>query len=240
MKKSMLLTATAVVLIGVIFCGCGDYNLETVRLETFVSSQATETLSIAETVCVTQVPTTRQKATEATEFSEAEDNIENDSVECVYVQEETMVPTEILYTSTEPPYVSSYVYSDIELEVFELINQEREKASVHPLELSYTYADCAYVRALEADTYWSHTRPDGREYHTVLSDFSFDYSRLYVGENLASGVNSAEDAMEGLMNSPGHRQNILREEYTGVCVAAVPMSGYPGYYVISQLFVGEP
>lgn len=53
-------------------------------------------------------------------------------------------------------YISDFIYSVIELEVIELINQEREKASVHPLELSYTYTDCTYVRALEADTYWTH------------------------------------------------------------------------------------
>ena len=57
------------------------------------------------------------------------------------------------------------------------------------------------------------------------------------GENLASGYRSAADAMNGWMNSPGHRANILNGNFTEVGVGyATDSTGRP-YYV--QVF-GRP
>ncbi|MBQ7133818.1 MAG: hypothetical protein IJO20_04915 [Ruminococcus sp.] len=244
MKKSMLLTATAVVLIGVIFCGCNDYShnegsIKNVCESTFESVQNTDFSSVANTVNVTESSTTQQTSTVPSKPYEDTESLTQESEPSEYSEETKTQATQAFCDSTEPLYVSSYVYSDIELEVFELINQERAYVGVKPLKLSYVYADCAHVRAMEADTYWSHTRPDGSDFSTVLNEYNLQNSYLLVGENLASGFNSAEQTMNGLMNSPGHRANILREEYTEVSVSAVPMSGYPGYYVLSQIFIAE-
>jgi uncharacterized protein YkwD len=147
--------------------------------------------------------------------------------------------TEPLCEATEPLYVSDYVYSDMELEVFELINQERANAGVSPLTLSHVYADCARIRATEVDVVCSHTRPDGSEFDTVLNDYNLQNSHLLIGENLATGMSNAEEAMNGFMNSPGHRDNILEPRYTTVAVSAVEMSEYPGYFIVLQIFVEE-
>lgn len=244
MKKSMLLTATAIVLVGIIFCGCGEHTnagntpeqVHDVAQSTVFSSAVNESTEAVPTV-------TQQTSTVPTASSENTESLVNDSMPYDYSENEPILSTEAISEntepSTEPLYVSDYVYSDIELEVFELINRERANAGVEPLTLSYVYADCAYVRALEADVQWSHTRPNGCKFSTVLNEYNLQDSHLGVGENLARGICSAEQAMNALMNSPGHRENILRPEFTTVSVSAVPMSGYEGYYVLSQIFVIE-
>lgn len=244
MKKSMLLTATAIVLVGIIFCGCGEHTnagntpeqVHDVAQSTVFSSAVNESTEAVPTV-------TQQTSTVPTASSENTESLVNDSMPYDYSENEPILSTEAISENTEPTteplYVSDYVYSDIELEVFELINRERANAGVEPLTLSYVYADCAYVRALEADVQWSHTRPNGCKFSTVLNEYNLQDSHLGVGENLARGICSAEQAMNALMNSPGHRENILRPEFTTVSVSAVPMSGYEGYYVLSQIFVIE-
>lgn len=256
MKKSMLLTATAIVLVGIIFCGCGEHTnagntpeqVQDVSQSTVFSSAVNESTEAVPTV-------TQQTSTVPTASSENTESLVNDSTPYDYSENEPILPTKAISENTEPTtepptepktepkteplYVSDYVYSDIELEVFELINRERANAGVEPLTLSYVYADCAHVRALEADVQWSHTRPNGCEFSTVLNEYNLQDSHLGVGENLAKGICSAEQAMNALMNSPGHRENILRPEFTTVSVSAVPMSGYEGYYVLSQIFVIE-
>lgn len=70
--------------------------------------------------------------------------------------------------------------------------------------------------------YWSHNTPDGRTPWTFVS--SVGYSYRTVGENLAYGFMSASDTLDGWMNSPGHRANILNTSYTemGVGIANSP------------------
>ena len=213
MKKSMLLTATAIVLVGVIFCGCAEHTnagntperVHDVSQSTVFSSAVNESTEAVPTV-------TQQTSTVPTASSENTESLVNDSTPYDYSENEPILSTEAISENTEPTteplYVSDYVYSDIELEVFELINRERANAGVEPLTLSYVYADCAYVRALEADVQWSHTRPNGCKFSTVLNEYNLQDSHLGVGENLARGICSAEQAMNALMNSPGHRENI--------------------------------
>lgn len=194
MKKSMLLTATAIVLVGIIFCGCGEHTnagntpeqVHDVAQSTVFSSAVNESTEAVPTV-------TQQTSTVPTASSENTESLGNDSTPYDYSENEPILSTEAISENTEPTteppteppteplYVSDYVYSDIELEVFELINRERANAGVEPLTLSYVYADCAYVRALEADVLWSHTRPNGCECITVLNEYNLQDSYLRIG-----------------------------------------------------------
>lgn len=62
---------------------------------------------------------------------------------------------------------------------------------------------------------------------------------IYSGENIAAGYRSAAAVMDGWMNSPGHRANILRSNYSGVGVGhiSVPGSPYGSYWV--QIFASS-
>lgn len=101
-------------------------------------------------------------------------------------------------------------------QVVNLVNEERAKAGLSALVLDETLASAAMVRATEIETSFSHTRPDGRSFSTVLSDMGIQYRRS--GENIAWGQQSPEAVMEGWMNSEGHRANILNPNFTKIGV----------------------
>ena len=97
-------------------------------------------------------------------------------------------------------------------------------------------AALGHSRAMVGEGYFEHTTPDG----TTMVDriLRARYARpndgWTVGENLAWGTGplaTARSAMEGWMNSPGHRANILRRTYrelgVGV-VLGVPVSDEAG------------
>ena len=101
-------------------------------------------------------------------------------------------------------------------QVVNLVNEERAKAGLSALVLDETLASAAMVRATEIETSFSHTRPDGRSFSTVLSDMGIQYRRS--GENIAWGQQSPQAVMEGWMNSKGHRANILNPNFTKIGV----------------------
>ena len=138
------------------------------------------------------------------------------------------------------PNVSQYSPDEMALEIFEIVNQERAKAGVKPLEFGYFYYDCAKVRAEECTKYFSHDRPDGRKWSSVFDDFGVNTTHRWCGENLAANFTSAEATMVGFMNSQGHRENILRPEFEYVAIAVCENPDYPGYYYTAQLFYSNP
>ena len=93
-------------------------------------------------------------------------------------------------------------------EVLEEVNEEREDAGLAPLTLSQEIMDATAVRANELVEYYSHTRPDGTSCFTALKN-----NVGYRGENIAVGYRTADDVMDGWMNSAGHRANILNANF---------------------------
>ena len=62
-------------------------------------------------------------------------------------------------------------------------------------------------RAKEISVKFSHTRPDGTDSTSILSEYGIpDYNG---SENIAAGYTCPEDVIEGWMNSPGHRVSLL-------------------------------
>ena len=99
--------------------------------------------------------------------------------------------------------------------IIELVNEEREKKGREPLAVNDELMDIAVMRAEESDYCAPHTRPDGSSYATAVP-FSD-----HVGENLMNMTygyrdleETAEDAVNGWMNSSGHKRNILNSKWT--------------------------
>jgi uncharacterized protein YkwD len=67
--------------------------------------------------------------------------------------------------------------------------------------------------------YWSHQSPDGQ------SPFVFvplrGYRHRTLGENLASGFETAELLVQSWLESKGHRENLLNPEFTDVGIAVI-------------------
>ena len=98
----------------------------------------------------------------------------------------------------------------------DLVNETRADAGLSPVALDEALSACAAIRAEEIIERFEHTRPDGRDCFSVLSDSGFTYRR--VGENIAYGYPTAESVMDGWMNSAGHRANILESGYSRIGV----------------------
>lgn len=94
-------------------------------------------------------------------------------------------------------------------------------------------AKAAGVRAREIRISFSHTRPDGRDFSTALSEAGASFRAS--GENIAYGQNSAGQVMEVWMNSPGHRANLLNPGYSRIGIGHVKDSRGVDHWV--QLFL---
>jgi len=115
--------------------------------------------------------------------------------------------------------------SDAQLvaEVVRLVNVERTKAGLNPLVADSNIAAAAYVRSTEQPQNFSHTRPNGTSCFTALAEQGVSYRG--AGENIAYGQKTPADVMNAWMNSPGHRANILNQNFTKIGVGCYKLNG---------------
>ncbi|MBU3865415.1 TerD family protein [Streptomyces sp. 4503] len=103
-------------------------------------------------------------------------------------------------------------------EVIALTNAERAAARLAPLapDPRLTAAAQAHSDDMVARDFYSHTGPEGGQ--------PWDRARTAgathrgIGENIACGQRSPAEVVRGWMNSPGHRANILKPDFTHIGV----------------------
>ena len=112
--------------------------------------------------------------------------------------------------------------------VLDLVNIERRKAGIKPLVLSDELMRVAAVRSQEVTKVFSHTRPDGTPFSSIVSRHG-----RRIGENIGGGYQTPEEVVDGWMHSEGHRKNILHPDFTelGVGYAYEEDSQYKHYWV---------
>lgn len=120
-------------------------------------------------------------------------------------------------------------------EVHSLSNGQRQAVGVGILEWNDKLASAAHAKANDmfAKGYWSHTSPDGLTGWDFIS--SSGYSYQLAGENLAKDFSNSSGVVNGWMNSPGHRANLLNGNYTqeGVAVVSGNLSGQQTTIVVA-------
>ena len=136
-------------------------------------------------------------------------------------------------TSAETEKIAKLAYSPAgeKNEILRLVNEERAKAGLSALEYRADAQSAADIRANEIVTVFEHTRPDGSSCFTVLDGIK----KTAAGENIAEYYQTPAQVMDGWMNSPGHKANILNDKFTGLAVG-IAESGGKKYWV--QIFVG--
>lgn len=78
-----------------------------------------------------------------------------------------------------------------------------------------TRAAQAHAADMDARDYFDHTTPEGLEpWDRVRAALGGAAPFSAVGENIAMGYADADATCDGWMDSPGHRANILSEEFT--------------------------
>ena len=105
----------------------------------------------------------------------------------------------------------SAVLKQLAAEVAELVNAERVKAGLSSLIATELLNIAATVRASECELKYSHTRPDGRSFSTVLDDLNL--SAWGVGENLDAAATSPGAVIQRWMDSPTHRDCIMKPDF---------------------------
>ncbi|WP_018465022.1 CAP domain-containing protein [Calidithermus timidus] len=141
-----------------------------------------------------------------------------------------------------PLLSAAFAQSALELEVLARTNQLRLAHGLGALlwdDLAYKAA-LGHAQDMLARGYFSHDTPEGRTPGQRMA--AAGVTEVVVGENLAfyEGYPDAEvpkKAVQDWMNSPGHRANLLKGDFTHLGVALVRQGRK---VVVVQNFVGRP
>ena len=122
--------------------------------------------------------------------------------------------------------------SSLERQVVALVNQERAAYGLSPLTLSADLSDGARLKSQDMldSRYFYHNSPTYGTPFEMMRSLGITYRA--AAENIAMGYRTAEAVVNGWMNSPGHRANILSDKYTEIGVGHVD-----GYW--TQWFVNR-
>lgn len=195
MKRFALCVLTVMLL-----CGCAQSREDPFRVDTVVqipvdptdapTEGATEVLAEEPTEMPTEMPvepteTTPKKTTTSYKSSGSGSSGREPSSEKTpstsnkKPKETEPSMEESIPPATRPPF-DPFTYSVGELEqaIAAALNTERSLAGVPELTVDVRLSGIAYLRAEEAGIAWGHTRPDGRDYTTILSDYGLSHGAV--------------------------------------------------------------
>ena len=109
-----------------------------------------------------------------------------------------------------------------------LINEYRASKGLKALSTTTALRNAAGKRATEASTYFSHTRPNGTSFSTVLNEYGIKYT--LAGECLAGYSSDPVATLTQWKNSSGHNDILLNKNVTHMSIGCEEKDGY--YYWI--------
>lgn len=123
----------------------------------------------------------------------------------------------------------------MEKEVVRLVNIERANNGLAPLKENWELSRIARYKSddMISKNYFSHTSPTYGSPFKMMNSFGLKYSS--AGENIAMGQKTAKEVVQGWMNSPGHRSNILNKSFTEIGVGLSKDSKGNTYW--TQMFI---
>ncbi|MGI6604792.1 MAG: CAP domain-containing protein [bacterium] len=135
---------------------------------------------------------------------------------------------------TVPPESPAGLTKD-EAQMLELVNQERAKAGLKPFVVDKGLVETARAKSRDMveNNYFGHISETLGSPFDQMSAAGISYR--YAGENIA-GAPTVAQAHNGLMNSPGHRANILSANFTRIGIGIV--DGGPYGKMFTQQFAG--
>ena len=144
-------------------------------------------------------------------------------------------PNQVINIPAEPKQITEA--KGIEEQVLALVNQERKKAGVAPLQMDWELQRVARVKSCDMrdNNYFSHDSPEYGTPFEMMKDFGIKYKT--AGENIASGQKTAQQVMNSWLNSAGHRKNILSGSFTHIGVGYCEGGSMSPYW--TQQFIGK-
>jgi uncharacterized protein YkwD len=161
-------------------------------------------------------------------FSPVFDKAINQTINNLSIHPASNESVKLHFTDNHPE-----VRADLEAKMLELVNQERVQRGLSPLKADPELTQLAreHSRDMFARGYFAHFTPEGKSPFDRMNDAHVQYST--AGENLAL-AHSLSIAHDGLMNSPGHRANILNPSFGRVGIGILD-GGFYGL-MVSQEF----
>ncbi len=106
-----------------------------------------------------------------------------------------------------------------EQKLFELTNTERVVNHLKPLKYNAQLHQAAKQKAADmlAHDYFEHISPQGKTPWQFIDISGYNYVK--AGENLAIDFESVDGPVPAWMASPGHRANILKDDYKEMAIA---------------------
>ena len=121
-------------------------------------------------------------------------------------------------------------------ELNSLSNNERVSSGLGQLSTSEALTLSAQMKAddMASKSYFEHMSPEGKNFFYWIDQAGYSYSM--AGENLAIYFAESEDVVEAWMNSPTHRENILRQGFSqvGTALAEGSYQGQKTFYVVQH------
>lgn len=194
------------------------------------------------TTKATEPPATAAPATEppVTEPPETQPPV----TESVETEPPATEPSETAPPETEPPEtvspeaaiydISDYAAGGLEYAVVDQINACRAEEGLDALSMSGTLCGIASVRAYEVCLSWSHTRPNGSGWQSVLSDYGYGYGTAAEDLVHTAGFDGAA-IVSKWMSSDGSRADILSADFTTIGVGVYSVDGT---VFLAAIFVG--
>lgn len=114
---------------------------------------------------------------------------------------------------------------EAEAQMFTLLNKEREASGLRPVIFDKKLQEIARLHAKDmlARGYFSHHTPDGLSPFDRMAKANVTY--ISAGENLALAPSTVL-AMQGFMQSPPHRANILSSDFGKIGIGAIDAGVY--------------
>lgn len=124
--------------------------------------------------------------------------------------------------------------ANYEQEAIRLVNEVRVQNGLKPLAYDWELSRVARYKSqdMKDNRYFAHTSPVYGTPGEMVRSFGISYRS--VGENIARGYRTPQAVVDGWMNSPGHRANILNAKYTKIGVGYV----FDGHYW-TQMFISK-
>ena len=209
----------------------GNYNGgQPCPIPSLPSEEPTQPAAIVQpTVAPTTVPSERPapRPTDAPAPTEAVIIIPTEPVTEAPTQQETAAPTE------EEAEERGYALNSYEVDVVDRINKIRRSYGLGELSIDVELSRVARLKSQDMHDrhYFDHTSPTYGTPFEMMSTFGIRYRT--AGENIAMGYRTPQSVVDGWMNSPGHRANILNASFSKIGMGYLADGSY-----WTQMFIG--
>ena len=167
--------------------------------------------------------------------------VDNETSASEAQQNEATTGTDVNAAIAEGPIACGTIDLSARLRILELVNESRASGqycadewfpAAPPLSWNDRLEQTAirHSQDMAEHNIFSHTGTDGSSVSDRATESGYSWSR--IGENIAAGQTSAEQAIDGWLASPGHCRNIMEPAFTDMSVAcsANPSTEFGSYW----------